>query len=539
MENEVKEEKVVEPKKSKTGLLLGILLVIILIMVCGLVFLYKDKLFKKDDKAGSNETTTEQKFFASDYKMTGNGLQNFDLYFMQAENPGKNMIYSPLSIKYALEMLGEGADGDTKAQIDAIVGDYVARKYTNSSHMSFANALFVRDSFKEGIRDNYIDTLKKTYGAELIVDPFKSPDTLNNWVSGKTFKLIPKLMDSLNDLDYVLVNALAIDMEWNKKIQPEHETFDVDFQHESVKESEDYERRGVYVSRLDCSGYYPLEFNDDALKAKSVEIGAVAHKYDIVSALGEESIRKTVLEEYEKWKKEQVNYDPEYDDFKIDEYIKELKSNYKTIGSSTDFLFYDDDEVKAFAKDLKTYDGLTLQYVGIMPKKVGLSDYVKNMDYSKVNNVVNSLKDISLDSFEDGYVTIIDGHIPMFSYEYELKLKDDLMNIGIKDVFDAKAANLSKLSSSDTFIDAAVHKAKIDFSNDGIKAAAATALGGMGAANGGFDYVYDVPLKHIDLTFDKPFMYLIRDKATGEIWFAGNVYEPVEWNEDEDGGGYY
>ena len=30
----------------------------------------------------------------------------------------------------------------------------------------------------------------------------------------------------------------------------------------------------------------------------------------------------------------------------------------------------------------------------------------------------------------------------------------------------------------------------------------------------------------IDLDFDKPYMYIIRDKSTGEVWFAGTVYEP-------------
>ena len=30
---------------------------------------------------------------------------------------------------------------------------------------------------------------------------------------------------------------------------------------------------------------------------------------------------------------------------------------------------YNDDNIKVFAKDLKTYNQTTLQYVGIMPKK--------------------------------------------------------------------------------------------------------------------------------------------------------------------------
>ena len=47
-----------------------------------------------------------------------------------------------------------------------------------------------------------------------------------------------------------------------------------------------------------------------------------------------------------------------------------------------------------------------------------------------------------------------------------------------------------------------------------------------------FDYLYDVPVEKIDLTFDKPYMFIIRNKETGEVWFAGTVYEPLSL-EDE------
>ena len=77
------------------------------------------------------------------------------------------------------------------------------------------------------------------------------------------------------------------------------------------------------------------------------------------------------------------------------------------------------------------------------------------------------------------------------------------------------------------------HKANIEFSNNGIKAAAATSLSGGKGAGGScvFDYRYDVPVKKIDLTFDNPYMIIIRDKNTGEVWFTGTVYEPELYSE--------
>ena len=67
-----------------------------------------------------------------------------------------------------------------------------------------------------------------------------------------------------------------------------------------------------------------------------------------------------------------------------------------------------------------------------------------------------------------------------------------------------------------------LHNAKIDFSEKGIKAAAATVI--MLEAGSALEEE-----KPIEVNIDKPFMYLIRDKKTGEIWFTGTVYEPDSW----------
>ena len=119
--------------------------------------------------------------------------------------------------------------------------------------------------------------------------------------------------------------------------------------------------------------------------------------------------------------------------------------------------------------------------------------------------------------------------IPLFKFSYELKLLEDLKALGIEDVFDINSADLSKLTSEEKqYIFDATHMANIEFSNDGIKAAAATSMGGAGSAGCGFDYKYDIPVEVIDVTFDKPYLFLIRDKDSGEVWFVGTVYQPIE-----------
>ena len=103
--------------------------------------------------------------------------------------------------------------------------------------------------------------------------------------------------------------------------------------------------------------------------------------------------------------------------------------------------------------------------------------------------------------------------------------------MGITDIFDPTRADLSGLTSDKAYINLALHKANIEFSNEGIKAAAATVYGGAGDTGCGFNYYYEIPIERIDITFDKPYMFLIRDKNSGEVWFTGTVYEPLDYIE--------
>lgn len=330
-------------------------------------------------------------------------------------------------------MLAEGAEGNSKTQITSLIGDYKANKYINSQNMSFANGMFIKSSYQNNIKDTYISTIQNKYNAEIIYDSFKTPDVLNNWVSKKTFKLVNNLEDDISDLDYILTNALAIDMEWKNKIQSETETYSVSYDHRSYLK---------VISPLDLQDYTSLEFEGFSKEAKSAEIGAVINKYDIVNTLGEENIRKTVGDAYQKWldtggNKGNCNWDepdPDKETY-LNNYIKEINKGYKDISSSTDFKFYVDDNTKVFSKELKTYNGTTLEYIGIMPTKEKLNVYIKNAQAEDINSLINNLKDIKLENFKEGVLTEITGYIPMFKFDYTLPLKDDLMKIGITDVF--------------------------------------------------------------------------------------------------------
>ena len=88
-------------------------------------------------------------------------------------------------------------------------------------------------------------------------------------------------------------------------------------------------------------------------------------------------------------------------------------------------------------------------------------------------------------------------------------------------------ADLSKINGEKNLvITQSIHKATIELTQYGIKAAAVTMMGGAGNASACPFYIEKdkLPIEEIDMNFNKPFLYIIRDKDSGEVWFTGSVY---------------
>lgn len=548
-EKEEMHEEQKEPEKKKKNKKRVVLVVLILLILCGAgIGTY---LYLNGTKPTSKKIKSNKKEVKNPLRISGNSLEDFDLYFLKLENEEKNKVYSPLSIKYALEMLSEGANGNTKKQIDAIIGDYKVNKYPNNEHMSFANAMFIRDTFKDKIKTDYANNLVNKYAAEVITDSFTNADNINSWVSNKTLNLINNIVDndSIADKKFYLINALAIDMNWNNQVHCEEShkipcvnngDYHISYLHEKLDDdaTDNYSHTEHSYNQED--DFYSTFNNKHEFagieQTKGGEVFADFNKYDIIKELGEDKIREIIKPEYEQWLatdqgKAATAYDPSAlnVDESINKYIEELKTNYGQSANSTDFLVYEDDNVREFAKDLQTYDGKTLQYIGIMPKNTELTEYIKNTNKDELNKIISGLKEVKIDSFDEGYATRIRGFIPFFKYDYDLDLLKDLEDLGITEVFSDSKADLSNLTDEKgVFIEDALHKANIEFSNDGIKASAVTAMGGGGATSGPkFEHLFKVPVKDISVNFNKPYMYFVRDKESGEVWFTGTVYEPI------------
>jgi serpin B len=91
------------------------------------------------------------------------------------------------------------------------------------------------------------------------------------------------------------------------------------------------------------------------------------------------------------------------------------------------------------------------------------------------------------------------------------------------DAFSESKADFSGITNKESLIiDQVVHKAYIDVDTEGTEAAAVTAIMVIPISN---DIFKKEP---VEMTVDRPFIFLIRDIETGTILFLGRVLNPIE-----------
>ncbi|HYI21106.1 MAG TPA: serpin family protein, partial [Candidatus Limnocylindrales bacterium] len=103
--------------------------------------------------------------------------------------------------------------------------------------------------------------------------------------------------------------------------------------------------------------------------------------------------------------------------------------------------------------------------------------------------------------------------MPKFSFKSHTALNDTLQDLGMTSVFGSSADLSGMVSSPGLFLDNVQHEAFIEVDEAGTEAHAATG-GALAASHGP------------TITFDHPFMFVIRDRATGAILFIGRVTDP-------------
>ena len=355
-------------------------------------------------------------------------------------NKNENYLVSPYSVEIALNLLREGANGNTLTEIEKVIGKRTINDVSIKNRVSVANAAFVKDKYKESIKKEFYNDIKTKYNSEILYDEFTTPKVINDWVNDKTDGMIKEVLSNMNpNFILGLANALAIDVEW--------------------------------VSPFDCN---------NTQKEKFTKLDGT--RYDT------EMMHRTL----------------KYDSYK---YLKDDKAvgvvmPYKKYAKNTGEEVYE--------------DGSELEFIAIIPND-NLHNYINNLTENDIENLYIEGKEVSSE-FE------INLSLPRFKYDYTLdNFKEILIDLGIKDAFDEENADFSNISDTEKiYVGEAIHKTHIDLNEKGTKAAAVTYFG---------MYTSGIPMKveSVDVIFNRPFLYMIRDTETKEILFFGTVYEPNKW----------
>ncbi|XP_025080021.1 leukocyte elastase inhibitor-like isoform X2 [Pomacea canaliculata] len=129
-----------------------------------------------------------------------------------------------------------------------------------------------------------------------------------------------------------------------------------------------------------------------------------------------------------------------------------------------------------------------------------------------------------------GYRPVAVVRLPKFKLRTRKSLNEDLKTMGLTSMFDARKADFSRLVSDvdeglsqelgklTPFVNQVLHEAIIEVSENGTKAAAATSIGFVDRS---------LDTSEDQFRVDRPFVFIIRDKASGLNLFTGRVTDPT------------
>jgi serpin B len=160
----------------------------------------------------------------------------FNLFGPLVENSeaGANLMISPLSISSALSMALNGANSDTRSEMEQVLSSNgfttddinsayqklipALRNCDTSVDLDIANSIWIRESFQ--VLDKFTETNNDYYDAEVTRLPFdnNAVNRINDWVGRKTHDKIQKMVTSIdpNDVMYLL-NAIYFKGSWAEK----------------------------------------------------------------------------------------------------------------------------------------------------------------------------------------------------------------------------------------------------------------------------------------------------------------------------------
>lgn len=152
--------------------------------------------------------------------------------FRASGQEGENTLVSPLSVMCALAMTANGAEDETRTQMEGVLGmkaeelNAFLSAYLDTLpegekyKLRLANSVWFTDDGRFSVNGQFLETVDEYYGADVYSAPFNDETCrrINGWVNESTDGMIPEILDRIpEDAVMYLINALAFDAEWADK----------------------------------------------------------------------------------------------------------------------------------------------------------------------------------------------------------------------------------------------------------------------------------------------------------------------------------
>ena len=154
------------------------------------------------------------------------GMQDFSVKLLQSTcDRGENTLVSPMSVLSALTMTANGAQGETRTQMEKILGGSVEQLngalaglgQENDSPLYLANSIWFAEGGRITPDPDFLQVNADYYRAGVFEAPFDQTTVtdINRWVKEHTHGMVEEVLKDIpRDAVMYLVNALAFEGEW-------------------------------------------------------------------------------------------------------------------------------------------------------------------------------------------------------------------------------------------------------------------------------------------------------------------------------------
>ena len=228
--------------------------------------------------------------------ITGFGVPLFQNALKEAET-GENVLVSPMSAWLALCMAEAGAVGDTKMQMQNVLGisgenhlaylwDYTNnRSESEGAKLHLANGIWYKNVPSLEVKEAFLQYNKTMFDATAYKAPFteETMNEINQWVSENTDGMVPEILKEIKEEDVLyLVNALSFDAEW-QNIYMQHDIWNDIFTTEGGEEQlvpMMHSEEKLYLEDVNATGFMKYyKGNDYAFVALLPKEGMTVAEY--------------------------------------------------------------------------------------------------------------------------------------------------------------------------------------------------------------------------------------------------------------------